>query len=150
MFFLLYLGLSTLVKQLDALNYSTIFYIFDGNNIKDFGNCDMSQQLSTAYRKHIMFWPCPQMKVCYSYTYTIYILVSDKVLNIIYFFRNEIEYVNFITQYLEVIYIRTPIETIFFFTTNCMLHCCCIFSSVHLHCLLLFCSKKLHVMLPII
>lgn len=56
-------GLSTFVKQLEALNYSTIYYMFDGNNIKDFGNCDMSHQLSAAYQKTIHFWPCPRMKV---------------------------------------------------------------------------------------
>lgn len=63
-FLVLFTGLSTLVKRLDALNYSTVYYMFDGNNIRDFGsNCDMAHQLSMAYAKQIIFWPCPQMKV---------------------------------------------------------------------------------------
>lgn len=57
-------GISTLIKRLDALNYSTIFYIFDGKNSRDFdGDCDMAERLSSAYHKRIIFWPCPQMKV---------------------------------------------------------------------------------------
>lgn len=55
--------LSTLFKRLDSLNYSTVYYMFDGNNIRDFGNCDMAHQLSIAYQKTVLFWPCPQMKV---------------------------------------------------------------------------------------
>lgn len=63
LFLSVFLGLSTLVKRLDSLNYSTVYYMFDGNNIRDFGSCDMSNQLSIAYRKNVVFWPCPQMKV---------------------------------------------------------------------------------------
>lgn len=56
-------GLSSLIKRLDALDYTSIFYMFNGNNVSEFSNCDLSQQLSIAYRKNILFWPCPQMKV---------------------------------------------------------------------------------------
>lgn len=59
-----FLGISTLIKRLDALNYSTIFYIFDESMSRDFdGDCDMAERLSVAYHKRIIFWPCPQMKV---------------------------------------------------------------------------------------
>lgn len=58
--------LNTLVKRLDTLNYSSIYLMLDemSNSRHDIGNnCDLSHQLSAAYRKHIVFWPCPQMKV---------------------------------------------------------------------------------------
>lgn len=62
--FFFFPGISTLIKRLDALNYSTIFYIFDESVSRDFdGDCDMAKRLSAAYHKRIIFWPCPQMKV---------------------------------------------------------------------------------------
>lgn len=57
-------GISTLITRLDDLNYSTVYYMLDENIIRDFGsNCDMSEQLSAAFHKQIIFWPCSQMKV---------------------------------------------------------------------------------------
>lgn len=57
-------GISTLITRLDDLNYSTVYYMLDENIIRDFGsNCDMSEQLSAAFQKQIIFWPCSQMKV---------------------------------------------------------------------------------------
>lgn len=62
--FLFFPGISTLIKRLDGLNYSTIFYIFDESMSRDFdGDCDMAERLSVAYHKRIILWPCPQMKV---------------------------------------------------------------------------------------
>lgn len=62
--FSIFAGLSTLVKRLNVLNHSTVYYMLDGNDIGDSGsNSDMAHQLSTAYQKQIILWPCPHMKV---------------------------------------------------------------------------------------
>lgn len=62
--FIYFSGISTLITRLDALNYSTVYYMLDENIVRDLGNnCDMSEQLSAAFHKQIIFWPCPQMKV---------------------------------------------------------------------------------------
>lgn len=87
--FSIFAGLSTLIKRLDVLNYSTVYYMFDGNNIRDSGsNCDMAHQLSTAYRKQIILWPCPQMKVRAMYRFWLIYLIA--VTNIFHF-RDRIE-----------------------------------------------------------
>lgn len=62
--FIYFSGISTLITRLNALNYSTVYYMLDENIVRDLGNnCEMSEQLSAAFHKQIIFWPCPQMKV---------------------------------------------------------------------------------------
>ncbi|XP_031621510.1 uncharacterized protein LOC116339642 [Contarinia nasturtii] len=56
-------GISTLIKRLDSLNYSTIYFQLDESYIRNFSvNCDILQQLSSVYHRHIIFWPCVCMK----------------------------------------------------------------------------------------
>lgn len=56
-------GLSALVDFLNKPKYSTIIYVLQGQGLKDFGYCEMSQKLETAFNKTVIFWPCPKMKV---------------------------------------------------------------------------------------
>lgn len=56
-------GLSALVEFLNKPKYSTIIYVLQGQGSKDFGYCEMSQQLKNAFNKTVIFWPCPKMKV---------------------------------------------------------------------------------------
>lgn len=57
-------GISTLIKRLDTVNYSTIYCLLDENDIQNAGgNCNICQKLSMAYHKEIICWPCQQMKV---------------------------------------------------------------------------------------
>ncbi|XP_055699296.1 uncharacterized protein LOC129799446 [Phlebotomus papatasi] len=56
-------GLSILMKYLENTNYSTLIYVLNNNNTRDAGYCDMAEHLSEAFKKDVLFWPCPRMKL---------------------------------------------------------------------------------------